>query len=163
MDTDISKLRVGQAKPAGTRTIDLPSVSVFRTPDRNHGTGCVGCELRGLLRSISGWANLYELSKGDLSDEDVGRLVDALRRNVWEVRRILTSASLVGENSAVGPNPVGWLVETVNPVIFLGSVIMADSKSGLFLNLRDLANRAMNRLTATECTLLTEVPTHVSA
>ena len=194
MDTELTKLRVGQAKPAGARTTNLPSVSVFRTPGRDHGPGCVGCELRGLLRSIAGWTNLYELSAGNLGDEEVGRLVEALHRNIWEVRRILDSASLSGLNNAVGAdyptgridgrmgwnyrkqsteglppsmpptaNPNRWLVETVNPIIFVGSSLTADSKPGHFAQLRDLANRAMDRLPTTECSLLPEVPTHVSA
>ena len=190
MDTDLTKLRVEQARPPEARAIALPPVSVFRTPGRDHGAGCLGCELKGLLRSVAGWATLYDVSKGNLSDEEIDRLVQALRRDVWGARRLLNTASFTGSTKAIsadastgrmgwnyrteasGAFPISttpnarsakWLVETVNPIIFVGSSLTADSKPALFVHLRDLANRAIDRLASTECTLLPEVPAHVSA
>jgi len=150
-----------------TDLTNLPSVSIFCTSARDHGPSCVPscvrCELRGQLRSIAGWATLYELTKGGLNGEEAGRLVEVLRRNVWEAQRVVHSAPVTGFNKAaradfsngrtgwnyrkrstatlpVSPSPTAiaarWLVETVNPVVFVGSALKADSKPVL---LRQLA------------------------
>ena len=162
----------------GDTTSRRPTVRLSQPAVHEIDVRCLICDLRGELRSISGWLTLYEQTRHVLGREQIERLVETVQKHVWKVRRTLSMVSTYENDNITDSRPtvgrMAWnyrkdpkcqnrktsvtaldqATAPIRPVLFAASAFVTDSETRLILHLRDLVDIAIKRLASVECTAL---------